>query len=38
LAACGATAHALGVDQVIAKPLARTNLLEAVRAMIGVPD
>jgi DNA-binding response OmpR family regulator len=33
----GATAHALGVRQVIAKPLRRGDLLEAVRAMIGAP-
>ena len=38
LAACGATAQALGVDQVIAKPLARIPLLDAVRGMIGAPD
>jgi DNA-binding response OmpR family regulator len=30
----GAAARALGVQQVIAKPLVRTDLLEAVRAMI----
>jgi DNA-binding response OmpR family regulator len=34
----GATAHALGVRQVIAKPLSRGDLLAAVRAMIGAPD
>jgi DNA-binding response OmpR family regulator len=33
----GAIAHALGVRQVIAKPLRRVDLLEAVRAMIGEP-
>ena len=38
LAACGATAQSLGVDQVIAKPLVRTDLLDAVRAIIGAPD
>jgi DNA-binding response OmpR family regulator len=38
LAACGATAHALGVDQVLAKPLVRADLLEAVRGIIGAPD
>ena len=38
LAACGATAQTLGVDQVIAKPLVRTDLLDAVRAIIGAPD
>jgi DNA-binding NtrC family response regulator len=37
LSAAGATAHTLGVQQVIAKPLTRTDLLEAVRAMIGAP-
>jgi len=35
LSAAGATAEALGVQQVIAKPLARRDLLDAVRAMIG---
>jgi DNA-binding NtrC family response regulator len=38
LSATGETAQALGVQQVIAKPLARTDLLEAVRAMIGAPS
>jgi CheY-like chemotaxis protein len=33
----GATAQMLGVQQVIAKPLARVDLLEAVRAMIDAP-
>jgi DNA-binding response OmpR family regulator len=33
----GATAETLGVRQVIAKPLARTDLLKAVRAIIGSP-
>ncbi|MET0230363.1 MAG: response regulator [Rhodanobacteraceae bacterium] len=37
LAAEGAAARALGVQQVIAKPLRREELLEAVRAMIGAP-
>ncbi|HEV7612328.1 MAG TPA: response regulator [Steroidobacteraceae bacterium] len=31
----GATAQALGVQQVIAKPLVRSDLLDSVRAMIG---
>ena len=38
LSAVGATAQALGVQQVIAKPLTRSDLLEAVRAIIGVPN
>jgi DNA-binding response OmpR family regulator len=38
LSASGATAQALGVLQVIAKPLVRTELLEAVRGIIGAPD
>jgi DNA-binding response OmpR family regulator len=38
LSAVGPTAHTLGVQQVIAKPLTRTDLLEAVRATIGEPD
>jgi DNA-binding response OmpR family regulator len=38
LSAVGATARALGVQRVIAKPLARADLLEAVRAMIGAPN
>jgi DNA-binding response OmpR family regulator len=38
LSAVGATAHALGVQQVIAKPLSRGDLLEAVRGMIGAPS
>jgi DNA-binding response OmpR family regulator len=33
----GATARALGVQQVIAKPLSRGDLLEAIRAIIGAP-
>jgi DNA-binding response OmpR family regulator len=37
LAACGATAQTLGVDLVIAKPLVRTDLLDAVRGIIGAP-
>jgi CheY-like chemotaxis protein len=37
LSAAGATAEALGAQQVIAKPLTRGALLEAVRAMIGPP-
>jgi DNA-binding NtrC family response regulator len=38
LSASGATARILGVRQVIAKPLVRTDLLEAVRGIIGEPD
>jgi len=38
LRAGGATAQTLGVRQVIAKPLIRTDLLEAVRGMIGASD
>lgn len=38
LSTAGATAQRLGVDQVIAKPLARENLLEAVRDIIGPPS
>jgi DNA-binding response OmpR family regulator len=34
LCSCGPTAKALGVQQVIAKPLNRADLLAAVRAMI----
>jgi CheY-like chemotaxis protein len=37
LSANGAIAHALGVQQVIAKPLTRGDLLSAVRAIIGAP-
>jgi len=37
LSADGATAKTLGVQQVIAKPLIRADLLAAVRAMIGTP-
>jgi DNA-binding response OmpR family regulator len=38
LSAAGATAKALGVRQVLAKPLVRTDLLEAVRGITGAPD
>ena len=38
LSSAGATARCLGVAQVIAKPLARDTLLEAVNAMIGLPE
>jgi DNA-binding response OmpR family regulator len=38
LSASGATAQALGVLKVIAKPLVRIELLEAVRGIIGAPD
>jgi CheY-like chemotaxis protein len=38
LCQAGATAEALGVQQVIAKPLVRGNLVKAVRAMIGPSD
>jgi|SRR5882757_7465319 len=37
LSANGAIAQALGVQQVIAKPLTRSDLLGAVRAIIGPP-
>jgi hypothetical protein len=37
LSASGPIAQALGVQQVIAKPLTRIDLLGAVRAIIGVP-
>ena len=37
LPANGATAQTLGVQQVLAKPLTRAALLEAVRAIIGAP-
>jgi CheY-like chemotaxis protein len=37
LSANGAIAQALGVQQVIAKPLTRIDLLGAVRVIIGVP-
>jgi DNA-binding response OmpR family regulator len=38
LSASGATAQVLGVHTVIAKPLVRSDLLEAVRGIIGEPD
>jgi CheY-like chemotaxis protein len=38
LSAAGATARTLGVQQVMAKPLTRGDLLEAVRSMIGAPS
>ena len=38
LSAAGTTAQMLGVQQVLAKPLARGELIEAVRAIIGVPS
>jgi DNA-binding response OmpR family regulator len=38
LSANGATAQTLGVQRVIAKPLTRSDLLGAVRAIIGAPD
>jgi DNA-binding response OmpR family regulator len=38
LCAAGATAQTLGVRRVIAKPLVRADLLEAVRSMIGTTD
>jgi DNA-binding response OmpR family regulator len=38
LCTAGATAQTLGVQQAIAKPLIRTDLLDAVRGMIGAPD
>jgi DNA-binding response OmpR family regulator len=37
LSANGAVVQALGVQQVIAKPLTRADLLAAVRAIIGAP-
>jgi DNA-binding response OmpR family regulator len=37
LARCGTTAHALGVERVVAKPFNRDELLDAVRAVIGPP-
>jgi DNA-binding response OmpR family regulator len=37
LSSAGATARSLGVAQVIAKPLTRDALLEAVKAMVGPP-
>jgi DNA-binding response OmpR family regulator len=38
LCQAGATAQALGVQQVIAKPLVRSDLVKSVRAMIGASD
>jgi DNA-binding response OmpR family regulator len=38
LCTAGETAHSLGVQQVVAKPLVRAHLLEAVRGIIGAPD
>jgi CheY-like chemotaxis protein len=38
LSTAGATAQSLGVAQVIAKPLTREALIEAVQAMIGRPN
>jgi len=38
LSARGATAECLGVQQVIAKPLIRGDLLEAVQGIIGMPE
>jgi CheY-like chemotaxis protein len=38
LPAVGAAARMLGVQQVLAKPLFRADLLEAVHAMIGAPS
>jgi len=38
LSAVGATAQMLGVQRVLAKPLTRDDLLEAVRAIIGAPS
>jgi DNA-binding response OmpR family regulator len=37
LSAAGTTAQMLGVQRVLAKPLTRGDLLEAVRAIIGAP-
>src|SRR5579863_731016 len=37
LSAAGATAQMLGVQQLMAKPLSRGDLLAAVRAIIGAP-
>jgi DNA-binding NarL/FixJ family response regulator len=37
LSTAGATAQTLGVAQVIAKPLTRDALLQAIHAMIGLP-
>jgi DNA-binding NarL/FixJ family response regulator len=38
LSAAGMTAHMLGVRQVLAKPLDRCDLLDAVRSAIGGPS
>jgi DNA-binding response OmpR family regulator len=38
LSSDGETAHSLGVQHVIAKPLIRLDLLEAVRGIIGMPE
>jgi CheY-like chemotaxis protein len=38
LPAAGTTAQTLGVQRVLAKPLSRNDLLEAVRAIIGSPS
>lgn len=38
LPAVGSTAHLLGVQRVLAKPLTRGDLLEAVRAVLNVPS
>jgi len=38
LRAAGETAQSLGVQQVMAKPLVRVDLLSAVRDMIGTPS
>lgn len=38
LAAAGTTAQMLGVQRVLAKPLTRSDLLQAVRAIIGSPS
>ena len=38
LSAAGMTAQMLGVQQVLAKPLKRGDLLEAVRAVMGAPS
>jgi CheY-like chemotaxis protein len=38
LSTAGATAQALGVRQIIAKPLTRDALLQATHAMIGPPN
>jgi CheY-like chemotaxis protein len=37
LSGMGATAHTLGVQLVIAKPLSRGDLLDATQSMIGAP-